>query len=126
MEIEEVKEMIQEAIKPLDGKLATLEAENQSLKGELKTFKDAEVMKQEANEKALFMGKLKPGFLEAADGLWKQSKEVGFLAFEAMHPEMIIKPVQEHKLRGSAIVGEGQVWSLEAEREKLKAEGKVL
>lgn len=126
MEIDEVKEMIQEAITPLSGQIATLEAEKEALKGELKTFKDSEVMKQEANEKALFIGKLKPGFLEAADGLWKQSKEVGFLAFEAMHPEMIIKPVQERKLRGSAIVGESQVWSLEQEREKLKAEGKVL
>ena len=126
MEIEQVKEMINEAVAPLKEQLATLEAEKESLKGELKTYKEAEAKKQEAADKALFLSKLKPGFLEAADGLWKQNKEVGFLAFEAMHPEMIIKPVQERKLKGAAIVGESQVWSLEQEREKLKAEGKVL
>jgi hypothetical protein len=107
MEEAQVKEMIAEAAKPLQEKLATLEQRNISLEGELKQFKDSAEAKQEAEQKALFTCKLKPAHLERAPELWQECKKVGFLAFEAAHPETIIQPTQEKKLKGSAMAGEG-------------------
>lgn len=107
MEIKEVEEMIKEAMKPHLEKLATLEQKNTALEGELKQFKTQAEARQEAEQKALFVGKLKPGHLEKAEEHWQECKKVGYLAFEAKHPEMIIQPAQERKLKGSAMAGEG-------------------
>lgn len=107
MEVDEVKEMISEALKPHQEKIAILEQSNTKLQEELKQFKESAEAKQEEAQKALFTGKLKPAHLEKAPELWQECKKVGFLAFEAAHPEMIIQAVAERKLKGSAIAGEG-------------------
>ena len=103
----ETEAKLVERLETLEGKVATLEQEKETLKGELKTFKDSDEAKQEAAHKERFMGKLKPAFLEKAEEHWQECKTIGYLAFEAKHPEMIIQPVQERGLRGSAMAGEG-------------------
>lgn len=123
----ETEARLVERLDTLEGKVATLEQEKETLKGELKTLKESNEAKQEAVHKERFVGKLKPAFLEKADEHWQECKAIGYLAFEAKHPEMIIQPVQERKLRGSAMTGEGGgEWDLEKERAKAKAEGKVI
>jgi hypothetical protein len=107
MEIEEMKQAIDEAVTPLTEKLATLEQKNTALEGELKTIREKAEATKEAEQKALFVGKLKAGHLEKAEEHWQECKKVGYLAFEAAHTEMIIVPAQERKLKGSAMAGEG-------------------
>ena len=107
MEIEEIKEMISEAMKPHQEKIAILEQSNTKLQEELKAFRDSAEAAKEAEQKALFVGKLKAGHLEKSEQHWLECKKVGYLAFEAAHPEMIIHPVQERKLQGYAMSGEG-------------------
>jgi hypothetical protein len=127
MELEEIQEMISEAMKPHQEKIAILEQSNKALQEELKQFRDSAEASKEAEQNALFMGKLKAGHLEKAEEHWQECKKVGYLAFEAAHPEMIIQPVQERRLRGSAMAGEGGgEWDLETERAKAKEAGKVI
>lgn len=124
---EETERDLKQRMETLEGKVATLEQEKETLKGELKTFKDSDEAKQELTHKERFVGKLKPAFLEKAEEHWQECKTIGYLAFEAKHPEMIIQPVQERKLRGSAMTGEGgSGWDLETERTKAKEAGKVI
>jgi len=104
---DEIVEEMKQQITVANEKSAALEQKITELTSRLDDMVQQNEVKQEAEQKALFVGKLKPAFLEAKDGLWKQCKEVGYLAFEAMHPDMIIKPAQEKKLHGSPMAGEG-------------------
>ena len=66
MEIEEMKQAIDEAIKPLTEKIATLEQSNKSLQGELKTFKEQAEADRNTRVFEAFQSKLKPGHQEKA------------------------------------------------------------
>jgi hypothetical protein len=76
---------IKEGLGALDfeQRLQAIEKENATTKAELKALKEADKAKAEGKEKALFMAKLKPGFLEKGEELWARAKEIGYLAFEA-------------------------------------------
>jgi hypothetical protein len=61
-----MKQAIDEAIKPLTEKIATLEQSNKSLQGELKTFKEQAEADRNTRVFEAFQSKLKPGHQEKA------------------------------------------------------------
>jgi DNA-binding transcriptional MerR regulator len=126
MEIEEMKQAIEEALSPLKGQIATLEQSNKTLQDELKSIKEQAETDKKAQVFESFQTKLKPGHQEKAKEL--------FAAYQAdpakwvlENADKFIQARQERKLQGSAITEGGQGgFDLEAERAKLKAEGKVI
>jgi hypothetical protein len=126
MEIEEVKEMIAEALKPHQETLATLEQRNTALEGELKGFKEQAEADKKAQVYESFQTKLKPGHQEKAKEL--------FAAYQAdparwamENADKFVQARETRGLQGRAITEDAQGgFNLEAERAKLKAEGKVI
>ncbi len=119
MEKEELKLIIDEAIAPLKEQITTLEQKGVALDGKLQGIEGQAEAKQEAEQKERFMSKLKPAFLDQADTHWAECKQIGYLTFEAKHPEMIIRSVQERQLHGSAVTPGGQEFNLAAEQAKI-------
>jgi hypothetical protein len=91
-----------------------------ALEGGQKAINDSIAARAEAEEKARFVAKLKPGRLAEADTLWQECKETGYLVFEAKHPEMIIQPAQERKLKGSSHEEGEPTFDLAKEQAKIK------
>lgn len=112
MDQSDVKKIIDEAQKPLLERIDLLERKQ-------KDIEDSAVARQEAEQKEHFQSKLKPAFLEQTDTLWAECKQIGYLAFEARHPEMIIQERQSKGLGGSPMGGGGQELNLAAEQAKI-------
>ena len=127
MGIEEMKQAIDEALKPLTEKLATLEQKNTALEGELKQFKEQAETDKKAQVFEAFQSKLKPGHQEKAKEL--------FAAYQADPARWVLENAdkfvqagkEQRRLSGSAMTGEGGAgWDLETERTKAKEAGKVI
>jgi len=126
MEIEEMKQAIDEAIKPLTEKLAALEQENTKLRGMLTEMKQLSEMDRKAQIFEAFQSKLKPGHQEKAKELFEayQKDPAGWTLENA---DKFVQKGRERQLFGRANTEGGQGgFDLEAERAKLKAEGKVI
>lgn len=124
MEIEEMKQAIEEAQKPLMDRLAALEQSNTTLQGELKTIKDLAATKEQAVALEKFSAKLKPGHQEKAAEYFEASQKDPLWAAENAH--LFVQKGQERRLQGKASTEDGATWSMEQERARLKAEGKVI
>lgn len=126
MEIEEMKQAIDEALTPLKGQIASLEQTNTKLQEELKTIKEQDEADKKAQVFESFQTKLKPGHQEKAKEL--------FAAYQAdparwgmENSDKFVQTREARGLQGRAITDGAQGgFNLEAERAKLKAEGKVI
>ena len=126
MEIEEMKQAIDEAITPLKGQIASLEQTNIKLQEELTSIKEQAEADKKAQVFESFQTKLKPGHQEKAKEL--------FAAYQAdparwamENSDKFVQTREARGLQGRAITEGGQGgFNLEAERAKLKAEGKVI
>ena len=125
MEIEQIEGMIKEAVSPLVEKIAALEQENRSLKGEQTKVQESIETDRKARVFEAFQSKLKPGHLAKAEEHFEayQKDPAGWVMENA---DKFIRVGESRQLKGSTITGDTPVWSLEQERAKLKAEGKVL
>jgi hypothetical protein len=113
-------------MKPLKAQIATLEQENTSLKGELKTIKEQAATERDARVFEAFQSKLKPGHQEKAKELFEayQKDPAGWTLENS---DKFIQAGRERQLSGRAITEGGSGgFNLEQERAKLKAEGKVI
>jgi hypothetical protein len=125
MEIEQIKEMIQEAVKPLMEKNAALEQEITTLKGEQTKVRESIEADRKTRVFESFQSKLKAGHLAKAGELY-EAYQKDPAAWVMENADKFIQ-AKETSLKGSPMAGDGgQVWSLEQERAKLKADGKVI
>lgn len=125
MEIEEMKQAIEEAQKPLLDRLAALEQINITLQGELKSMKEQADTDKQTRIFEAFQSKLKPGHREKAKELFEASQKDPLWITE--NADKFIQKGQERRLQGQASTGGGAGgFNLEQERAKLKAEGKVI
>lgn len=126
MEIEEMKQAIDEALTPLKGQIASLEQTNTKLQEELTSIKEQAEADKKAQVFESFQTKLKPGHQEKAAEL--------FAAYQAdparwvmENSDKFIQARESRGLQGRAITEGAQGgFNLEQERAKLKAEGKVI
>lgn len=126
MEIEEMKQAIEEAQKPLMDRIAALEQSKTELQGKL----DSMVQQAEADRQAAtlekFTSKLKPGHQEKAAELFAAYQNDP-AAWTLENSDKFIQAGRERQLSGRAITeGGAGGFNLEQERAKLKAEGKVI
>lgn len=126
MEIEEIKQAIEEAQNPLMEKLAALEQKNIALEGELKSMKEQATAEKDARVFEAFKGKLKPGHQEKAKEHFEAyQKDPASWALE--NADKFIQAGRERQLSGRASTeGGAGGFNLERERAKMKAEGKVI
>jgi hypothetical protein len=75
MDKEEMKQVIEEAQKPLMDRLAALEQSNTTLRGELKSMKEQAETDEQARVFEAFTAKLKPGHQEKARELFEASQK---------------------------------------------------
>ena len=126
MEIEEMKQAIDEALSPLKGQIATLEQSNTALTTRI----DGMEQKAEADRSArvfeAFQAKLKPGHQEKAKEHFEAyQKDPASWTLE--NSDKFIQAGRERQLSGRASTeGGAGGFNLEQERAKLKAEGKVI
>jgi hypothetical protein len=113
MEMEQMKALLDEAIKPLVDRIDALEQKNAALEGEQKVMRSTLAARVEAEQKERFLSKLKPAFHQKADELWEECKQTGYLEFEAKHPEMIASH-QTKELKGHSMAEGGQEFNLAA------------
>lgn len=125
MEIEQIEGMIKEAVSPLMEKIAALEQENKSLRGEQTKVQESIETDRKARVFEAFQSKLKPGYQEKAEEHFEAyQKDPASWAME--NADKFIQSKESKTLKGSAVSGDAPVWSMEQERQKMKAEGKVI
>lgn len=126
MEIEEMKQVIDEALTPLKGQIASLEQTNTKLQDELKTIKEHAEADKNAQVFESFQTKLKPGHQEKAKELFA-AYQVDPAKWVMENADKFVRARETRGLQGRAITEGAQGgFNLEAERAKLKAEGKVI
>jgi len=118
MEEDQIKEMIEEAIRPLKEQNAALEQKNAALVGEVQTLKESQKAAQDAAILESFASKLKSGYTEKAKELFEayQKDPAGWIVENA---DKFIQIGQEKKLKGSSSTEGGQAFDLQAEQDKL-------
>lgn len=125
MEIEDMKQAIIEAQKPLVDRIDALEQSNTKLQGELKTIKEQADTDKQARVFQAFQAKLKPGHQDKAKELFEASQKDPLWITE--NADKFVQLAQERQLRGKASTeGGAPTFDLAQERAKLKAEGKVI
>lgn len=125
MEIEEMKQAIEEALSPLKGQIATLEQSNTKLQDDLKSIKEQAATEKQAQVFEAFQVKLKPGHQEKAKELFEAyQKDPARWMLE--NADKFVQKGRERQLSGRASTEGGSTWDLETERAKAKAEGKVI
>ena len=126
MDIEEMKQAIDEALAPLKGQIASLEQSNTKLQDELKTIKEQAEADKKAQVYEAFQGKLKPGQQEKAKELF-EAYQADPTRWVLENADKFVQAREARGLQGRAITEGGQGgFDLEQERAKLKAEGKVI
>jgi hypothetical protein len=126
MEIEEMKQAIDEAVKPLTEKLAALEQKITGIEGE--QTKQRESMDADRTARVLesFSSKLKPGHQEKAKELF-EAYQTDPARWVLENADKFVQTKETRGLQGRAITeGGAGGFDLEAERAKAKAEGKVI
>jgi len=118
MEEDLIKEMIEEAIRPLKEQNAALEQKNAALEGEVQALKESQKAAQDAAVLESFASKLKPGYTEKAKELFEayQKDPAGWVVENA---DKFVQPGQERRLKGSSSTEGGQAFDLQAEQDKL-------
>ncbi|HOV83106.1 MAG TPA: hypothetical protein PLQ01_10595 [Methanothrix sp.] len=118
MEEDQIKEMIDEAIRPLKEQNAALEQKNAALVGEVQAMKESQKAAQDAAILESFASKLKPGYTEKAKELFEtyQKDPAGWVVENS---DKFIQIGQEKNLRGSSSTEGGQAFDLQAEQDKL-------
>ena len=107
MEIEQVKEMIDEAVKPLKEQNAVLEQKNTALESEVKGLKEQAAKDKDARVFEAFQAKLKPGHQEKAKELFEASQKDPLWITE--NADKFVQKSQERKLGGNPIVSGSEV-----------------
>lgn len=126
MEIEEMKQAIEEAQKPLMDRIAALEQSKTELQGKLDSMEQKAEADRSARVFEAFQAKLKPGHQEKAKEHF-EAYQKDPAAWTLENSGMFIQAGRERQLSGRASTEGGPVgFNLEQERARLKAEGKVI
>jgi hypothetical protein len=125
MDANELRQIIEEAQKPLMDRIAALEQTNTELQGELVGMKEQGKIDKAVATVERFAAKLKPGFQESAAELFEASQKDPLWITE--NADKFIQAGQESRLQGKATTeGAVAVWSLEKARAQAKLDGKVI
>jgi hypothetical protein len=107
MEAEQIKEMIEEAVKPLKESNAALEQKNTALESEVKTLKESLATDRGARIFEQFQAKLKPGHQEKAKEYFEASQKDPLWITE--NADKFVQKGQERRLQGQANTTGGDV-----------------
>ncbi len=118
MEPEQIKEMIEEAQKPLNEKIAALEQKNTELEGKLVEMKQNTEADKNAKAFEAFKAKLKPGYEDKAQEFFTASQKDASWMLNNM--DKFVQTVPKQFLRGSPLEGgAAQTFDLAKEQDKL-------
>jgi hypothetical protein len=126
MEIEEMRQAMEEANKPLMEKFAVLEQKYTALESKIQAMDQKAEADRTARVFEAFQAKLKPGYQDKAKELF-ESYQTDPAKWVLENADKFIQAREARGLQGRAITeGGAGGFNLEQERAKLKAEGKVI